>query len=88
MDEAGFLGARQAERLLDVADELRQRGVRVKLHLLGDSKQMQGIQAGNLAPLCKGLDPREGRQGAPVPTSYSTEPRGLLKITRELTVVT
>ncbi len=48
MDEAGFLGARQAEHLLDVAEELRQSGVRVKLHLLGDSKQMQGIQAGDL----------------------------------------
>lgn len=55
VDEAGFLWARQAERLLDVADELRQRGVWVKLHLLDDSKQMQGIQVRNTAPLCRGL---------------------------------
>lgn len=38
VDEAGFLGVSQAEHLLDVAEELRQSGVRVKLHLLGDSK--------------------------------------------------
>ena len=40
-----MLGARQAEQLLRVAGELRERGVQVKLHLLGDSKQMQAIQA-------------------------------------------
>lgn len=52
VDEAGFLGARQTERLLDVIEELQKSGARVKLHLLGDSKQMQGLQAGNLlAPL-------------------------------------
>ncbi|MBJ6749559.1 MobF family relaxase [Geomonas anaerohicana] len=50
VDEAGFLGARQADSLLSVMDELRASGVRVKLHLLGDAKQMQGIQAGNLMP--------------------------------------
>ena len=48
VDEAGFLGARQADHLLTVVKELQQRGVQVKLHLLGDSKQMQGIQAGDL----------------------------------------
>ena len=48
VDEASFLGARQAEQLLRVVEELRERGVQVKLHLLGDSKQMQAILAGNL----------------------------------------
>uniref|UniRef100_C6DYV5 STAS domain-containing protein n=1 Tax=Geobacter sp. (strain M21) TaxID=443144 RepID=C6DYV5_GEOSM len=52
VDEAGFMGARQTERLLDVVEELQKSGAQVKLHLLGDSKQMQGIQAENLlAPL-------------------------------------
>ena len=48
VDEAGFLGARHADRLLTVVEELNRRGIRVKLHLLGDGKQMQGIQAGDL----------------------------------------
>ncbi len=50
VDEAGFLGARQTDALLSVIEELQASGVRVKLHLLGDAKQMQGIQAGNLMP--------------------------------------
>lgn len=50
VDEAGFLGARQADSLLSVIEELQASEIRVKLHLLGDAKQMQGIQAGNLLP--------------------------------------
>ena len=48
VDEASFLGARQAEGLLRIVQELQERGVQAKLHLLGDTKQMQGIQAGDL----------------------------------------
>ena len=47
VDEVSFLGAQQAGELLQVVDELRERGVQVKLHLLGDSKQMQAISAGD-----------------------------------------
>ena len=47
VDEAGFLGARRAHELLLVVDELRERGVQVKLHLLGDTKQLQAISAGD-----------------------------------------
>ena len=48
VDEASFLGARQAEELLRVVEELQERGVQAKLHLLGDIKQMQSIAAGDL----------------------------------------
>ena len=47
VDEAGFLGARQARELMDVVGDLQERGVQVKLHLLGDTKQMQAIAAGD-----------------------------------------
>jgi conjugative relaxase-like TrwC/TraI family protein len=47
VDEAGFLGARQARELMDVVGDLNERGVQVKLHLLGDTKQMQAIAAGD-----------------------------------------
>ena len=46
MDEASFLGARQAQDLIRVVEELQERGGQAKLHLLGDVKQMQAITAG------------------------------------------
>ncbi|MBJ6752686.1 hypothetical protein [Geomonas anaerohicana] len=83
VDEGNFLGARQAEHPLDVVEELRQRGVPVKLHLLGDSKQMQVSPGGKRRPTLQRSGPR-GRLTRPTrPTSYSKELRGLLKITRE-----
>jgi conjugative relaxase-like TrwC/TraI family protein len=47
VDEASLLGAKQAGELLAIVEELRERGIPVKLHLLGDTKQMQAIQAGD-----------------------------------------
>ena len=47
VDEVSSLGAKQAGELLQVVGELRERGVQVKLHLLGNSKQMQAISAGD-----------------------------------------
>ena len=52
VDEASFLGARQAEGLLRMVEELKARGVQAKLHLVGDTKQMQAIQAGGLLHQC------------------------------------
>ena len=46
LDEASLLGARQARDLLQVVEGLREKGVQVKLHLLGDTKQMQAIRPG------------------------------------------
>ena len=48
VDEASLLGARQAQELIRVVEELRERGVQAKLHLIGDAKQMQAISAGDL----------------------------------------
>jgi len=48
VDEASFLGARQAEGLIRVVEELQEGGIQAKLHLLGDVKQMQAISAGDL----------------------------------------
>lgn len=84
VDEAGFLGARQAERLLDVADELRQRGVRVKLHLLGDSKQMQGIQAGDLLRQVRELGLKEEVDYAHLTEILRQRDPGLLEIAKGL----
>ncbi|HBG06920.1 MAG TPA: hypothetical protein DDY22_15550 [Geobacter sp.] len=48
VDEAGMLGARQAGLLLKTVQELQREGVQVKLQLIGDTRQMQAIQAGDL----------------------------------------
>jgi hypothetical protein len=45
VDEASFVGGRQAEHLLRVLKEIRLQGVEVKLAEIGDRKQMQSIQA-------------------------------------------
>ncbi|GFO67219.1 conjugative relaxase [Geomonas limicola] len=47
LDEAGFVGARQAHELMDVVGRFQEHGLKVKVHLLGDTKQMQPIAAGN-----------------------------------------
>ena len=48
VDEVSFVGAKQAEHLLQVVKELQQNGVQAKLQLTGDTKQMQAIQAGDI----------------------------------------
>ena len=45
VDEASFVGGRQAEHLLQVLEEMKGRGMEAKLVLIGDRKQLQGIQA-------------------------------------------
>lgn len=55
VDEASFVGARQGEHLLNVVKELREQGVQVKLEMIGDRKQMQSIQAGDLFRQAQGL---------------------------------
>lgn len=47
VDEASFVGARQAEHLLNVVKDLQDKGVQAKIELVGDTKQMQSIQAGD-----------------------------------------
>ncbi|WP_162604683.1 MobF family relaxase [Geomonas edaphica] len=84
VDEAGFLGARQAEHLLDVAEALRQSGVQVKLHLLGDSKQMQGIQAGDLLRQVRELGLKEEVDYAHLTEILRQRDPGLLEIARGL----
>lgn len=48
VDEVSFVGARQAEHLLNIVKDLQVQGVQAKLQLTGDTKQMQAIQAGDL----------------------------------------
>jgi len=45
IDEASLVGARQAEHLLQVLEEIKERGVPAKLGVIGDRKQLPGIQA-------------------------------------------
>lgn len=47
VDEASFVGARQAKHLLNVVNDLQAQGIQTKLELVGDTKQMQAIQAGD-----------------------------------------
>ncbi|MBJ6750489.1 MobF family relaxase [Geomonas anaerohicana] len=84
VDEAGFLGARQTERLLDVVEKLQQSGARVKLHLLGDSKQMQGVQAGNLLVPLRELGERGEIDYAHLTDILRQRDPGLLEIARGL----
>lgn len=48
VDESSFVGAQQGGHLLKVVKELQEEGVQAKLHLIGDTRQMQAIQAGGL----------------------------------------
>ncbi len=48
VDEASFVGAKQGEHLLNVVKDLQQQGVQAKLELVGDTKQMQAISAGDM----------------------------------------
>lgn len=84
VDEAGFLGARQAEHLLGVVEELKGMGMQVKLHLLGDSKQMQGILAGDLLRQVEELGVRREVDYAHLDEILRQRDPGLLKIAREL----
>ena len=47
LDEASLVGAKQAGPLLQVVEDLQARGVQAKLHLIGDTRQMQAIQSGD-----------------------------------------
>ena len=58
VDEAGFLGARQARHLLEVMKDLQERG-QAKLHLLGDTKQMQAVEAGDFLRQVRELGVRQ-----------------------------
>lgn len=60
VDESSFVGARQAEHLLSVVKELQSQGVQAKLELVGDQKQMQAIQAGNMFAQAQSLA-KEGK---------------------------
>ncbi|GFO62684.1 relaxase domain-containing protein [Geomonas paludis] len=84
VDEAGFLGARQTERLLAVVRELGKSGVQVKLHLLGDAKQMPGIQAGNLLGPLQRLGARGEIDSARLTDILRQRDPGLLEIARGL----
>ena len=48
VDEASFVGARQAELLLNVVRDLQAKGVQTKILFTGDTKQMQAITSGDL----------------------------------------
>jgi hypothetical protein len=48
IDEASFVGAKQAEYLANVVKDLKAKGVQAKIELVGDTKQMQSIQSGDI----------------------------------------
>ena len=58
-DEVGFFGARRQADMLRVVGELQEREVQVKLHLLGDTKQMQAISAGDFLHQVETLGKRD-----------------------------
>ncbi|HQH27430.1 MAG TPA: AAA family ATPase, partial [Oligoflexia bacterium] len=48
IDESSFLGARQTEQLLKVTQDLQNKGIQTKIEFVGDTKQLQSIQAGDI----------------------------------------
>jgi conjugative relaxase-like TrwC/TraI family protein len=62
IDEASFVGARHAEHLLNAVKDLEGKGVQIKMQLIGDTKQMQSIQAGDLFRQAQSMA-KEGRGG-------------------------
>jgi conjugative relaxase-like TrwC/TraI family protein len=59
VDEASFVGGRQAEHLLHALAEIRAQGVPAKLVEIGDRKQMQSIQASPFFDHACGLAKRD-----------------------------
>jgi hypothetical protein len=47
LDEAGMVGAKQTGHLLQIVKDLQDQGVEAKIHMVGDTRQMQAIQAGD-----------------------------------------
>jgi len=47
LDEAGMVGAKQAGHLLQIVKDIQDQGGEAKIHLVGDTRQMQAIQAGD-----------------------------------------
>ena len=84
VDEASFLGARQAAGLLGIVEEFEARGVQAKLHLLGDTKQMQGIQAGDLLRQVRELGERREVDYAHLTDILRQKEAALLEVARNL----
>jgi len=84
LDEASLLGARQARELLQVVEELREKRVQVKLHLLGDTKQMQAIGAGDFLKQVQELGVGREVEYAHLTEILRQRDPGLLEIARGL----
>jgi conjugative relaxase-like TrwC/TraI family protein len=84
VDEASFLGARQAGELLRVVEELQARGVQAKLHLLGDIKQMQAVAAGDLLRQVRELGERGEVDYAHLTDILRQKELSLLEVARNL----
>jgi len=84
VDEAGFLGARQAREIMGVVEELQEHGVQAKLHLLGDTKQMQAIAAGDFLRQVEALGKRGEAEYAHLTEILRQRDPGLLEIARGL----
>jgi conjugative relaxase-like TrwC/TraI family protein len=84
LDEAGLLGARHAKELVDLVGDLQERGCQVKLHLLGDSKQMQSITAGNFLSQVRELGIRRELEYAHLTEILRQRDPELLEVARGL----
>jgi conjugative relaxase-like TrwC/TraI family protein len=84
VDEAGFLGARHAGELMEFVERLQEDGVQVKLHLLGDTKQMQAISAGNFLQQVEELGKSGELEYAHLSEILRQRDPGLLEIARGL----
>jgi conjugative relaxase-like TrwC/TraI family protein len=84
VDEAGFLGARQAKEIMEVVERLQERDFQVKLHLLGDTKQMQAIAAGDFLRQVEELGKRGEIEYAHLTEILRQRDPGLLEIARGL----
>ncbi len=64
VDEASFVGAKHAEQLLKIANELKAQGVETKILAVGDTKQLQNISAGKFFAQAQQIAQKEGNFAA------------------------
>jgi len=83
VDEVSFLGAKQAEHLLNIVKDLRSKNVECKIQLTGDTKQLQAIQSGDFFRQLQALGADFVDQAQITQIQRQKDP-GLLKIATDL----
>lgn len=83
IDEASFVGAKHAEQLLKIANELKAQGVETKILAVGDTKQLQNISAGKFFAQSQQIAQKEGNFAALKEINRQKDPQ-LLDVAKTL----